>query len=184
MIIQCVKCKNDLPVPDVVFKFGIPKLVCPMCKMMFRPVMDYESNGNKTVLLNRDNRKPRVFGKLIVNDENGSSQYELLFGKQLVGRKNKSKKCDIMVDTDDMQMSRNHFYIDVRASNEGVNFMLSDAGSSNQTWLNNRKIDKNDNLLKNGDVILAGNTNIIFRTDANTANSNAIDATVLIRTTR
>jgi hypothetical protein len=59
---------------------------------------------------------------------------------------------------DDDKMSREHSVI---RSRDGE-FFISDRGSSNGTWVNNQKIS-GEHQLKDGDIITAGETKLIFK---------------------
>lgn len=130
---------------------------------------------------------PEVAGWLVVHDEKTPLQtFNLKMGKQLIGRKSESRPCDIMINSQDEYMSRNHFFIEVKTSiNHGMIYILIDNGSTNYTFINTATLamlKQNDQyILKDGDVIQAGETKIVFKSRTETV-SNATEATRLVTT--
>ena len=112
-------------------------------------------------------------GWLVVHDEKTSQQtLSLKQGKQIVGRTSEEadKKADLMIDTEDEYMSRKHFIINVELNaSGGFDYYLSDNISKNKTFLmtdlKTKELNKGDKYtLQDGDVIQAGQTNIVFKT--------------------
>lgn len=181
MIVSCKNCKAKLPVPDVVFKHSIPKITCPQCKISFKPELAKEKEKQKTELIGKSKYLPIAW--LIVHDEKAVVQtFEIKSGKYTVGRKSDSRPCDIMIETGDMTMSRNHFTIEAVEKDGFLTCWLSDKNSSNNTYINSNSIKDKKTELKNaeefflgdGDVIQAGQTKIVFkRKSDNVTNSTA-----------
>jgi FHA domain len=174
MNIKCTSCACLLSVPDSCFKKAIPKIKCPFCNVFFKPVI------KKAGLAHKDTIKPTervnigatekdVTGWLVVHDERTRPQtFSLTKQQQTVGRKNTTKLCDIMIETVDGYMSRNHFIIEVMTRAGGdVVYTLSDSGSMNKTFINTIALNAADTYyLQDGDTIQAGTTKIVFRTTA------------------
>lgn len=173
MNVTCFQCGNILIVPDAALRVGNPKLKCAKCGTSFKakpdtsnkkpdsglPTTEYKKKPDETYR----NTEP---GWLVVHDEHTAAQtLPLKPGKLLVGRKSASKPCDIMIDTADRYMSRNHFYIDVRERTKGeFEYILYNDAPLNPTFLRQKDIRNDRHYLKDGDVIQAGATKIIFRT--------------------
>ncbi len=86
-------------------------------------------------------------------------------GLQLAGRKSQLKPCDLMIDTDDKTMSRNHFYIDSRENEDGDYECFIYIKEPVKTLLNQLTLEPGQEyLLTNRSVIRAGETDIIFVT--------------------
>ncbi|MBS1757036.1 MAG: FHA domain-containing protein [Bacteroidetes bacterium] len=174
-----------LPVPDASFKVGLPKITCPKCKVSFVPVFE-KVNGmlDKTVVLTKQQIEPTAW--LIVHDEQAPLQtFEIIAGNYVIGRKSNSKPCDIMVETKDMTMSRNHFIIEAMTGKGFSSYKLSDCKSTNHTFVNTISmqdvltIGKEKYSLKDGDVIQAGQTKVEFKIKSSVVNS-ALEATKII----
>ena len=108
-------------------------------------------------------------GWLVVHDEKTSQQtLSLKQGKQIVGRTSEEadKKADLMIDTEDVYMSRKHFIINVEQNaSGGFDYYLSDNSAKNKTFLKTKELNKGDEFtLQDGDIIQAGQTNIVFKT--------------------
>jgi hypothetical protein len=169
MIIKCPHCKVLLPVPDASFKIGLPKLTCPQCKTSFVPEIQNGKSlvGSTDVIV----QKPvESIAWLIVHDEQAPVQtFDIVRGNYVIGRKSASRPCAIMVETNDMTMSRNHFIIEAMPGKEESLYKLSDFQSTNNTFVNEKSLQeasmKNNGkyTLRDGDIIQAGKTKIEFR---------------------
>lgn len=192
MIIRCSNeaCKAQLRINTDSLKIGKTySSRCPKCHTITpfevpseaEPSLDLASvqppkqaNGqNKTLVLDRDDNQPAVtstqIGWLVVHDENTNSQtFPLKVGRNVIGRKSVSKPCDIMIETNDAFMSRQHSVIDVLQYPDGrFAYILSDCGSSNGTFVNadkNRKLSQHDQIyLKDGDTVQLGKTKLVLK---------------------
>lgn len=117
-------------------------------------------------------------GWLVVHDENADQQtHPLRIGKQVIGRKSVSRPCDIMIETDDPYMGRNHCILEVKPSRTGsYEFFLSDVKmtngmpeqmSTNGTFVNAQPAPlrpKDMVYLKDGDTIQMGKTKVVIKT--------------------
>lgn len=86
----------------------------------------------------------------ILNGKNRGLHFEL-YNKHIMGR---SYQCDFKIDDD--YISRRHSKI-CRIDN---NWYLFDMSSSNGTWINFEQIECK--MLKSGDVLTLGETNLLF----------------------
>lgn len=188
MIVACKNCKAKLPVPDVVFKHSIPKITCPKCKISFKPELEKGKETKKTELVGKSKYLPIAW--LIVHDEQAAVQtFEIKSGKYTVGRKSNSRPCDIMIETGDMTMSRNHFTIEAVEKDGFLTCWLSDQNSSNNTYINSNFLKDKKTELKNadeyflgdGDVIQAGQTKIVFKRKSNDVMTKNIATEIVIK---
>ena len=121
---------------------------------------------------------PAELGWLVVHDENAVQQtHPLRIGRQVIGRKSVSRPCDIMIETDDPYMGRNHCILEVKPSRSGsYEFFISDVKmtngvpeqmSTNGTFVNAHPTalkPKDMVYLKDGDTIQMGNTKVVIKT--------------------
>jgi len=117
-------------------------------------------------------------GWLVVHDENAVPQtHPLRIGRQIVGRKSVSRPCDIMIETDDPYMGRNHCIVEVKPSRSGgYDFFLSDvtltSGTPEQMSTNGTFVNayptalrpKDMVYLNDGDTIQMGKTKVVIKT--------------------
>lgn len=121
---------------------------------------------------------PAELGWLVVHDENAVQQtHPLRIGRQVIGRKSVSRPCDIMIETDDPYMGRNHCILEVKPSRSGsYEFFISDVKmtngipeqmSTNGTFVNAQPTalkPKDMVYLKDGDTIQMGKTKVVIKT--------------------
>jgi pSer/pThr/pTyr-binding forkhead associated (FHA) protein len=145
-----------------------PKVQCSVCGQYSLIDREYIAK----ILLNEQNEKLETqkinIGFLIVHDENTKSQtFVIKSGKNSIGRKDKDKPCDIMIETEDAYMSRNHCIIEGRMDRSGnIRIILYDPGSLNGTYLNAnpKKLSKEDKVyLEDGDTIQMGKTKMVVK---------------------
>lgn len=161
-------CKSQIVVDTETLDLNNPRVCCQVCRQY--SLLDKEFLGR--VLLEDQNRKlekQRVnVGFLVVHDENAPSQtFTIKAGKNVIGRKDEDKPCDIMIETGDTCMSRNHCVIEGKMERSGdFRLILSDPGSMNGTYLNSnsRRLGKNDKVyLEDGDTIQMGKTTAVVK---------------------
>jgi pSer/pThr/pTyr-binding forkhead associated (FHA) protein len=169
MIINCPNavCNAKLNVHDAAFKKAPPKVYCPVCQMRFTPTISNKLQQTENVTSILQKKKAAVQkALLIVHDEQTHLQsFTLPLGEATIGRKNSTKPCLFMIDTKDAYMSRNHFSISTITNNTGVaDYILRDSNALNHTFLNTRKLLAGEEIyLKDGDIIQAGETKIVFK---------------------
>lgn len=134
-------------------------------------------------------------GWLVVHDEEAEQQtYPLRVGKQVIGRKSVSRPCDIMIETSDPFMGRNHCILEVKPSRSGgYDFFISDVKltsgvaeqmSTNGTFVNAYPTPlkpKDMVYLNDGDTIQMGKTKVVIKTLISSAN--AQDASRIVQET-
>jgi hypothetical protein len=194
MIVKCPYCTKELRVPDASLKNGNPTLICTGCTGKFRaktePKVELQAKAEpKPKPAFGSTQKPEfVFGKskkadqyysdqigwLVVHDEHTRQQtFALKVGNQTIGRKSESKPCEIMIETGDMYMSRNHFSVDVTQRSNGMyDYTIADCNATNHTYINLNQLRADDEMfLKDGDTIQAGETKIVFKSNAEAKSS-------------
>ncbi|MDR3217992.1 MAG: FHA domain-containing protein [Dysgonamonadaceae bacterium] len=191
MMIKCEHCASRIKVADSAFEKGTPTVLCPICKKTFVPQDVKPLVEKQGIQGNAENRptsensnENNGIGWLVVHDENAPLQtYSLKIGRQIIGKKSTTRPCDIMVETDDDYMSRNHFIIAVEQNKRNVyEYYLSDCNSLNGTFINTvtlQALKKGDEyILQDSDIIQAGRTKIVFK--SNKTAKNEKEATLLV----
>jgi pSer/pThr/pTyr-binding forkhead associated (FHA) protein len=163
---RCPKC-------NVITPFEVPADANPSLNLASAQPVKQPVSQNKTVVLDRDDNQPAVtseqIGWLVVHDEHTAQQtFPLKVGRNVIGRKSLSKTCDIMIETNDAFMSRQHSVIDVLHYADGrFAYILSDCGSANGTFVNadqSRKLSQHDQIyLKDGDTVQLGKTKLVLK---------------------
>ncbi len=132
----------------------------------------------------------KVFGWLVVHDEHAPSQtFELAQVKTLAGRADPGRPCEVMIQTSDRYMSRNHFTIEVIGRGKEHLYLLKDFGSKGGTYVETKPLGRfkkemrrlgaeEEVYIDDGAIIQAGRTKIFFKSA--TAVRSAREATVLI----
>ena len=199
---KCGKCKTSVNVNVDNVTTTVVKFKCPVCGTLNRLDLSkfknkgQASNDKTTVNISGTHGMSNipgppspqnlddVMGWLVVHDENTRQQtHSLKMGKNIVGRKSVSKPCDVMIDTDDTYMSRNHFAIEIGLGVNGLEYLVYDVTSTNGTFINadkDKRLSQSDRIyLSDGDTIQAGRTKMVLRTKkmAGTA-KNATDTVI------
>ena len=185
-----VKCKNCLyPIP--VMSGGGPKGYS-------QPRTAGQSTAAPNSASNIPKPKPTApteLGWLVVHDENADQQtHPVRIGRQIIGRKSVSRPCDIMIDTEDAYMGRNHCILEVKPNRSGsFDFFISDVKmtngvpeqmSTNGTFVNAQPTPlkpKDMVYLKDGDTIQMGQTKVVIKTLISAAT--ATDASRIVQDT-
>lgn len=99
-------------------------------------------------------------------DDNTHTEYKLKQGRQLIGRMTYTAppKADVPIMVEDRTFSRAQFYLTVVSGRDGrFHTYISEASTSNPTYVNNKKLEPGDEVgLKHNDIISAGNTKLRF----------------------
>jgi pSer/pThr/pTyr-binding forkhead associated (FHA) protein len=172
MKVKCGKCKAKVNLKTEEVKTMVIRFNCPVCNAINKLNLETAKSKQKEVTdektqINTDNSN-NVAGWLVVHDENTKQQtHTLKMGKNIVGRKSESKLCEVMIDTEDKYMSRNHFAVEVSLGTKGMEYMVYDVTSTNGTFINavkeNKLNQKDKVLLSDGDTIQAGRTKMVLR---------------------
>jgi pSer/pThr/pTyr-binding forkhead associated (FHA) protein len=172
MKVKCGKCKAKVNLKTEDVKTTVIRFNCPICNAVNKLNLEaiksnqHEANNEKTQV--STNNTNNIAGWLVVHDENTKQQtHNLKMGKNIVGRKSESKPCDVMIDTEDKYMSRNHFAVEVNLGTKGLEYLVYDVTSTNGTFINANKENKLNQMdkvfLTDGDTIQAGRTKMILR---------------------
>lgn len=203
MTIRCPRkeCNMKMYVGDNVLINPNANVRCPSCKNIFKP-FEVLTKVQKNEILAKKIPKPQLaeskynaqgrkpVGWLVVHDENTHTQtYELKEGRQLIGRKSPTKPCDIMIETDDTYMSRNHFVLTVKKVGESYSYLIEDFQATNKTFIVTKRISgfkdevkqlrQNEQIfIEDGTTIQAGHTKIVLKTLKTVSNKK--DATRIV----
>lgn len=180
IILKCMACGADIPISLVSFKSGAAdsSITCPKCKKTFKPTHEAKQTlQNEQVMPTYQTTRTEIIQPPMDQDVawlelqtgKGLQRYDLTENRSLVGRKTTNSSSDVCIDTEDKSMSRRHFIITKKTfPGRGTLYVLSDANSINHTYLKTNEllqVKANDEyILKNGDLILAGNTTLVFKT--------------------
>lgn len=150
-------------------------LACPKCRQR-SDISEFSQHPRQTpqaseedlsqVSLRRSYAKSTgQAGKLILTEGNCTpAQINLSMGPNTIGRKSVSislrNLATIQLESDDFFMSKKHAHIDVTVGqNQALEHHLSDAGSSNGTWRNGKRLGRDETVkLQSGDKIRIGAT--------------------------
>ena len=123
-------------------------------------------------------------GFIVVHDENAATQtYPLRIGPNVIGRKSSVPTADILIETEDVMMSRRHAVVEVVRDKFGqFEYLIAEAGSRNGTFvigaqdpMRKIKLEPEDLIyLEDGDTIQMGRTKVVLQTTK--AASSARDA--------
>lgn len=118
----------------------------------------WQGNGDETRI---DGAPSVTIGMLV---DNKGTEYRLCSGLNTIGRKAISSSASVQIATDDRTMSRSHAVIEVRSESGHTINIIRNGANKNPSYLNGSLIGKQDQLiLKNGDRIKMGNTELTFK---------------------
>lgn len=211
-IVRCPHpgCNLKLSVPDRYMSNPGASIKCPACKQSFRPsasegtVVQSASpsaassaprqDATEVITSSSPGASPQAtdsaVGWLVVHSENAPQQtYELRTGMQVVGRKSQSRECEIMIETLDNCISRNHFRLTVESRGGRYSYLIEDCNSTNGTFIDTKRLKGYERELKrlapgeqvyieDGSIIQAGKTKIVLKTYG--AATNSADATRIV----
>lgn len=182
MTVQCTACKKNYTIDvskmapgsghglrckcGTETKFRIPDAEPTQPRPSYNPNKTWVLDGPPPALAGL----PEQVGWLVVHDENTAAQtLTLKEGRNVVGRKSPDKPCEVMIDTTDVHMSRNHSIIEViRRADGHYQYLISDCGSTNGTFINaseRHKLSSQDRVfIKDGDTIQLGRTKVVLKT--------------------
>lgn len=206
MTIRCPRkeCNMKMYVEDSILSNPNANVKCPSCKNMFKPFDTLSKVQQEDILAKKkpkvsqeiisnpkqNLKEVEVVGWLVVHDENTHTQtYELKEGKQLIGRKSETLPCDIMIETKDTYMSRNHFILTVKRVGTSYSYLIEDSHATNKTYVDTRRISQFEREMKqlkpneqiyieDGALIQAGHTKIVLKTLRTVSNKE--DATRIV----
>ena len=126
---------------------------------------------DQTQAIERQDGGHRLDRPAILTIQEGQCTPEMIIlkvGRNTIGRKSNKSECSIQLDTGDSSMSRNHASIEfvVRPDDGLYEYYLSDLDSSNGTFLNGKRISKDDSMILSlNDKIRLGHTTFLFTLD-------------------
>lgn len=208
MAVRCPSkdCNTKMYVPDNLLHNPGANVKCTSCKKMFKPFDTLPQNVRDEIMKKRQQaestmpkegpiptagqRSDDIVGWIVVHDENTHTQtYELKLGRQVIGRKSTTKPCDIMIDTNDSYMSRNHFVISISQRGGRYSYLIEDYQATNSTYIDTRRLSEYEREMKrlgvgeqvyieDGSLIQAGRTKIVLKTLRTVSNKE--DATRIV----
>ena len=173
MKIRCGKCKVVLEYDPEQLNKTKPRIKCPKCNAINEVPVNRDVNtevvkNNEDTIIKSYNNED--VGWIVVHDEKlNTKTYPLRLGVNVIGRKSISKPCDIMIETDDKYMSRNHCAIEVVKNRRGqYDYIIYEVSSTNGTFINasiDKKLSQHDQIyLKDGNTIQMGHTKVVLKT--------------------
>lgn len=212
-IVRCPHqgCNLKISVPERYLSNPGATIKCPACKHHFCPAELNEGavvqsskpqmassaqRQDATEIISPHSVEARIQGAntavgwLVVHSENAPQQtYDLRTGTQVVGRKSLSRECEIMIETLDNCISRNHFRMTVECHAGKYSYLIEDCNSTNGTFIDTKRLKGYERELKrlapgeqvyieDGSIIQAGKTKIVLKTYG--AATNSADATRIV----
>ena len=178
--VKCPKCNSLWDVKNNKNE-AVKKFACPICKtplqVVFQMPYNFGDTSESDTILPDDGHTMlfdegrTVLPELQVKEEtcylvvNGNN-YDLLLGRNTVGRKATTSVASIQFVTDDMYMSRHHSVINVRRMTSGeIKVDISNYENKNKTFVNGNILQNGESfVLHDGDSIKMGNTTVIYKT--------------------
>ncbi len=166
--IKCPHCQVGLKVNEGKLPLGITSFKCPQCKQAIPISLVLEkkngsSEDSETILIQP---VKETTGKLTVvaAPETPEQIFPLHEGVFIVGRKSSASKADLMIETGDRSMSREHIRIEVKKEPRGgYKHYLSDNNSKNHTLYKSNYLEEGEIVvLNNNDEIVIGHTILRF----------------------
>ena len=173
----CPSCKAHLTLPADKANNEKLLLVCPKCKFngnlslyskLKTPQVPSQHNPNNqvvdpTIIVGHNIQAALTIGRL--KEVKLLNIFQLQQGMNLFGRKAANSICEHQFSNNDAFISRKHFEVNVIFNKVTLVYdhRFQDHGSRNGTKINGLKLAKGDIvLLKAGDRVLAGKTEMIF----------------------
>ena len=173
----CPSCKVHLTLPAEKANNEKLLLVCPKCsfsgnlslyiKLKSPQVSSQQKPVHEvvdaTIIIGHSFQAALTIGRL--KEVKSPNTFQLLQGMNRFGRKAANSICEHQFSNNDTFISRKHFEVNVVFNKVTLVYdhRFQDIGSRNGTKINDQKLSKGDIvLLKPGDRILAGKTEMIF----------------------
>lgn len=170
--LQCPNCKCVLEISE--FQGNDQTvLTCPNCKTpnavgnyIKNPGLQQRKASDCATQLNLGQSGSDAGRSQSLLDLRTGNRFNLTLGRHLVGRRTSSSPsvADIALDTDDMGISRSHFYIDMYCMDDGrIKAVLGNAKNKNMTYVNGDLLGEEDRIvLHNRDVIKISQTELKY----------------------
>ena len=159
---HCPKCKAPLAIPITVNDLGKTKQgACPKChnKFNYTIPMSYASKFESDPTLGGNEAEQSMVLETIANGMTVYQSFNLTSDYYTIGRKisgGPEHRPDVEVETTDKKMSRVHAAIRKKGK---TGFTLKDIGSKNGVFLNNKRLDIDEEVyLSDGDTLRLGDT--------------------------
>ncbi len=164
--VKCPKCESILQVKNNGEK--VKNITCPICKKSLQVLFPDDEgktiyggvpDDGRTIL--PTNQKIESSCVLVVDGK----EYELVLGKNTVGRKASTSMASLQFQTADLYMSRHHAIVNVRRIADGsLRVSVKNYENKNKTLVDSHPLGKDDELvLHDGSVILMGKTQVMFK---------------------
>lgn len=164
--VKCPKCSSILQVKNNGEK--VKNITCPICKSPLQVL--FPDDEGKTIYEGVPDDGRTIFPTiqktesscvLVVDDK----EYELVLGKNTVGRKASTSLASLQFHTADMYMSRHHSIINVRRIADGsLRVSVKNYENKNKTLVDGHPLERDDEvILHDGSVILMGKTQVLFK---------------------
>lgn len=162
--VKCSKCAAVSAIQIVEEDVGTKKrLVCSRCGHTFMVSIpaSYATKFSKETFVGNKADDMSLLLEVMADGNNLAHTFELTAEYYTIGRKNNTgpaNRPDIEIVTADMSMSRKHAVIKKKGN---VGFLLKDLASKNGVFLNDSKLDADEEVyLSDGDIIQLGHTKI------------------------
>ena len=165
--VKCPQCNSILEVKNTAGE-RVKNIVCPVCKKQLQVL--FPDDDGKTIYggvpddghtVIPTQQKIESSCALIVD----GTEYELLLGRNTVGRKAATSVASLQFTTSDMYMSRHHSVINVRRIADGsLRVSVMNYENKNKTYVDGHPLEKDDEvILHDGSVIQMGKTQVRFK---------------------
>ena len=169
--IKCKRCNRDLTFVITREMVGTSKIIkCPFCNSIHEIFLNTSlltkfpqqmvADGQGTVIKTPKSESQQLIVDVLSNEYTDSQHFVLSQDYNSIGRKNNagpSCRPDVEIITTDKYMSKKHIVF----KKKGNGFTLCDNDSTNGTYLNGKKLDKDEEpYLETGDVVRIGRTEL------------------------
>jgi len=122
-------------------------------------------DSDTTVVVNKINNHQGNAELVQIEDGNTVTAFPITKEENVIGRRSQNDPADIVIQ-DDPYLSRKHFCIKKLKVNQGNNqyeYLIYELNAKNKTKINNCFLKEGEKLyLKDGDIIDAGTTKLVF----------------------
>lgn len=165
--VKCPQCGSILQVKNSAGE-SVKNVKCPICQNQLQVLFPDLSgktiyggvpDDGHTVLPTKQNLEKSCV--LLVD----GIEYELLLGRNTVGRKADSSMASLQFVTSDMYMSRHHSVINVRRIADGsLRVSILNYQNKNKTYVDKNPLEEGEEIvLHDGSIILMGKTQVRFK---------------------
>lgn len=163
--VTCPKCGKVNQISNINKYIGKKiRLVCLNTACGKEILLDLTNeDSDTTMVVNQTNRNLGQAELVQMADGIKVKVFPIDREENIVGRISQSEPADIIIK-DDPYLSRKHLCIKkIKQKNEAYEYMVFDLKARNKTKINNTSLKEGEKIfLKDGDVIVAGNTTLVF----------------------